>query len=183
MKRLILIAMAVLAAQGVAVAPAAEKGVNVLLAGGSEDNSIEIKLSADGRTYVIDSNGPLEIGGQVCANPPGMPTELICQAPAIAGFEVNAGAGNDVVMLGRDVPVPVTLRGGTDNDQLYGGGTGDLLVGGTGDDRLFGRPGADTLLGGDGADTLVGGAGNDLLRGGLGEDMLAGGSGANELFQ
>lgn len=183
MKRLILIAMAILAAQGAAAAPAAEKGVNVLLAGGPEDNSIEIKLSPDGRTYVIDSSGPLEIGGQVCANPPGMPTELICQAPMIAGFEVNAGAGNDVVMLGRDLPVPVTLRGGTGNDELFGGSAGDLLLGGVGDDRLVGRPGADSLLGGDGVDTLIGGAGNDLLRGGTAEDVLLGGSGANELFQ
>lgn len=183
MKKLILIAMAILAAQGAAVAPAAEKGVNVLLAGGSEDNWIEIKLSADGRTYVIDSSGPLEIGGQVCANPPGMPTELVCQAPMIAGFEVNAGAGNDVVMLSRDLPVPATLRGGAGNDQLSGGGAGDLLVGGADGDRLYGRPGADTLLGGDGTDALIGGAGNDLLRGGPAEDVLAGGSGANELFQ
>ncbi|HSK51028.1 MAG TPA: hypothetical protein VK889_11125 [Solirubrobacterales bacterium] len=175
--------MAILAVQGAATAPAAEKGVNVLLAGGPEDNAIEIKLSADGRAYVIDSNGPLEIGGQVCANPPGMPTELICQATMIAGFEVNAGAGNDVVMLGRDVPVAVTLRGGAGNDQLFGGSGGDLLVGGDGVDRLYGRPGADTLLGGDGVDTLLGGAGNDLLRGGPAEDVLAGGSGVNELFQ
>jgi Ca2+-binding RTX toxin-like protein len=183
MKRLVLIAVAVLSVQGAVPALAAEKGVNVLLAGGSEDNSIAIDLGPDGRTYVIDSTGPLEIGGQVCANPPGQPTELVCQAAAIAGFEVNAGGGSDTIALGRDVPAPATIRGGAGNDELIGGAGGDSLFGGAGDDLLRGRGAADSLFGGEGADRLIGGSGNDLLRGGPGEDFLLGGSGANDSAQ
>jgi Ca2+-binding RTX toxin-like protein len=183
MKKLVLIALAVLAAQGAVPAAGAEKAVNVLLASGAEDNLIEIKLSADGRTYAIDSTGPLEIGGSICANPPGNPNELICQAPAIAGFEVNAGGGNDRVVIAREVMVPVTLRGGAGNDELIGGSGSDSLLGNAGNDRLVGRAGADSLMGGEGDDRLVGGSGNDLLRGGPGNDELIGGSGANDVAQ
>lgn len=183
MKKLVLIAVAVLALQGAAPVLAAEKGINVLLAGGVEDNLISIALSTDGRTYVIDSTGPLEIGGSVCANPPGNPNELVCQAPAIAGFEVNAGGGNDRIVIAREVPVPTTLRGGAGNDELIGGGSSDSLLGNSGNDRLVGRAGADSVMGGEGDDRLVGGSGNDLLRGGPGNDELVGGSGANDVAQ
>jgi hypothetical protein len=183
MKKMIFIAVALLAAQAAVPALAAEKSLNVLLAGGAEDSAIEINLSPDGRSYVIDSIVPLEVGGEVCVNPPGMPTELVCQAAAIGSFEVNAGAGNDKVVVAREVPIPVTFRGGSGNDELLGGGAGDKLLGGDGDDRLVGRGGADSLLGGDGSDRLVGCSGNDLLRGGPGEDVLLGGSGANDLVQ
>jgi hypothetical protein len=180
MKKLILIAAAVIAALGAAPAPAAEKGVTLLLAGGVEDAAIEIALSSDGRSYVIDSLAPLEVGAEICANPPEMPTELVCGAAAISGFEVNAGGGNDSVIVAREVPVPVTLRGGAGDDNLVGGAAGDSLLGGAGNDRLVGRAGADSLLGGEGNDRLVGCSGNDLLRGGPGEDVLLGGSGAND---
>ena len=65
---------------------------------------------------MIDSIVPLEVGGTVCANPPGKPNELICQAASIGGFEVNAGAGDDTVGVAANVPVPVTLRGGAGDD-------------------------------------------------------------------
>ncbi|HEV7769276.1 MAG TPA: hypothetical protein VGO66_01315 [Solirubrobacterales bacterium] len=183
MKKMILIAVTVLAAQAAVPAPAAERSLNILLAGGSEENSIEIRLSPDGRTYVIDSVVPLEVGGEVCVNPPGMPTELVCQAMAIGGFEVNAGGGNDKVIVAREVPISVSLRGGSGNDELIGGAGADSLLGGPGDDRLVGRGGTDSLVGGDGNDRLIGCSGNDLLRGGPGEDVLLGGSGANDIVQ
>lgn len=183
MKKMVLIAAAVLAAQAAVPALAAEKSITVLLAGGSEANSITIALSPDGRSYVIDSLVPLEVGGDVCSNPPGNANELVCQAMAIGGFEVNAGGGDDSVVVAREVPVSVTLRGGTGSDELIGGGAGDTLVGSAGDDRLVGRAGADTLLGGTGSDRLVGCSGNDLLRGGPDKDVILGGSGANDAIQ
>lgn len=183
MKKMILIAVALLAAQGAVAAPAAEKSLTLLLAGGPEENRIEITLSPDGRSYVIDSVVPLEVGGEVCVNPPGMPTELICQATAIGGFEVNAGAGSDIVALAREITVPITLRGGAGNDELFAAAGGDMLIGGSGNDRLIARGGADSVLGGEGSDRLVGGSGNDLLRGGPGDDVLIGGSGVNDLAQ
>jgi hypothetical protein len=183
MKKTILIAISMLATQAPLLAHAESSPVDVLLAGGPEANTIGITLSPDGREYVIDSTVPLEVGGSVCANPPGNSYELICQAPEVSGFEVNSGEGNDTVRVAREVPIAVTLRGGPGDDTLIGGAGADMLVGGSGNDRLVGRGGADSLYGGPGDDTLIGGPGNDVLRGGPGQDTLIGGPGSNELQQ
>jgi hypothetical protein len=184
MKRAILIAMTVLVAAAAATTPAAAKqSLTVLLAGGAEESQITIALSADGRTYVIDSVAPLEVGGDICWHPEGMPNELLCGATSIGGFEVNAGAGDDSVTVAREVPIPVTLRGGPGADRLVGGGAGDKLTGGPDSDVLIGRAGDDSLFGGPGDDRLVGCSGNDLLHGGSGVDALLGGSGKNQVVQ
>jgi len=182
MKRAILIvALAAIAAVAAPSAPA-KPSLTVLLAGGAEESDINIALSPDGRSYVIDSLAPLEVGGEICVHPEAQPTRLICEAPPIGGFEVNAGAGDDSVVVAGEIPVPVTLRGGPGMDRLAGGGAGDKLVGGAGDDVLVGRSGHDSLFGGPGDDRLLGGAGWDLLRGEAGVDTLLGGSGRNTLL-
>jgi len=183
MKKAILIgamaAIAALAAPGALAKPS----LTVLLAGGVEESRISIALSPDGRSYLIDSVAPLEVGGEICSNPEGEPNRLVCAAPPIGGFEVNAGAGDDSVMVAREVPVPVTLRGGPGIDRLVGGGVGDKLVGGPDDDVLIGRAGHDSLFGGPGNDRLVGCSGNDLLNGGSGVDTVLGGSGRNAVSE
>ncbi|HYJ21770.1 MAG TPA: hypothetical protein VEW07_07095 [Solirubrobacterales bacterium] len=181
MKRAILTAMTVLVAWAAPSAHAAEPSLTVLLTGGPEANTITIALSPDGRTYVIDSVVPLEIGGNVCWHPEGQPNELVCEATAIAGFEVNAGGGDDSVTVAPEVPIAVTLRGGPGHDRLVGGGAADKLVGGAGDDQLIGRAGSDSIFGGSGNDRLIGGVGNDILHGDSGEDVLLGGPGLNSL--
>jgi hemolysin type calcium-binding protein len=181
MKRAILIgAMAAIAAVTAPSAPA-KPSLTVLLAGGAEESQISIGLSPDGRDYVIDSLVPLEVGGEICSHPEGRPNQLLCAAPPIGGFEVNVGAGDDAVAVARDVPVPVTLRGGPGADRLVGGAAGDKLVGGPGDDILVGWGGHDSLFGGPGADRILGCSGNDILRGEAGADTLIGGTGKNTL--
>jgi len=182
MKRAILMATMVLAAWTATAAPAAEPKLTVLLAGGVEESAISITLSSDGRSYVIDSLAQLEVGGDVCWHPEAMETELLCAASSIGGFEVNAGGGDDSVVVAREIPIPVTLRGGPGNDRLVGGGADDRLVGGSGEDILVGRAGADSLFGGSGNDRLIGGSGDDQLHGDSGEDILLGGSGRNQLL-
>jgi len=181
MKKAILTAMALLAAMAAGTAHAAEP-LNVLLAGGSEENKITISVSADGRSYVIDSSAPLEIGGEVCWHPEGLETELLCEAAAIGGFEVNAGAGDDHVVVDPKVRIPVTLRGGPGNDRMDGGGGADKLIGGPGNDILNGHGGNDSLFGGPDDDFLLGGSGDDILSGGPGDDRLRGQSGVNQLI-
>jgi hemolysin type calcium-binding protein len=183
MKKAILIAVSIVALCAPLFARAETAPIVVLLAGGSETNMIGISLSPDGRSYLISSIFPLEVGGTVCWHPPETQNELICQATAISGFEVNAGGGDDTVGVAGNVPVPVTMRGGGGADRLTGGGGPDKLIGGPGNDRLAGRGGADALYGGSGDDVLYGGSGNDALWGGPGQDSLVGGSGANELHQ
>lgn len=182
MKKLLLISFALLALMLPGTAPA-KQSYTVLLAGGAEESDIRIWLSADGREYVIDSIAELEVGGTVCSHPEEMPNELICDAPSIAGFEVNAAGGDDRVTVAKDVAIPVTMRGGPGDDTLLGGGGSDKLIGGPGDDRLVGWRGADLLYGGPGDDALVGGPGRDVLRGGPGTDTLASGPGEDVVRQ
>jgi hypothetical protein len=182
MKKAILIAIAATAALAAQPAAATEQ-LTLLISGGSEQNVLDVKLSPDGRYYLIDSMSPLEVGATVCTHPEGIESRLSCEAMAIYGFEVNAGGGDDSVIISSKVPAAVTLRGGPGDDHLYGGASSDRLVGGKGDDTLIGRALHDALFGGPGKDELVGGPGSDVLNGGPGEDELLGGSGQNQIIQ
>ncbi len=186
MKKAILILLTVLMAQAGAIAHAGAptaSSYTVVLAGGAAQNMMRIWLTPDGRSYVIDSVVPLEVGGTICVNPPDIQNELICNAPSVAGFEVNAGSGNDSIAVSSSVSIPVTMRGGGGNDALLGGGGPDKLIGGEGNDSLNGRAGDDLVYGGPGNDSLFGGGGNDVLRGGTGQDSLGGGAGENSIRQ
>jgi RTX calcium-binding nonapeptide repeat (4 copies) len=180
MKRAILIAITVMAACAAPVANAAERELNVLLTGGPEANVLEVKLSPDGRSYLIDSLGPLEAGGGICTHPEAAPHELVCEAAPIASFEINVGSGNDSAIISPKITVPATLRGGPGNDRLRGGGGGDKLVGGPGDDALAGYGSEDWIFGGSGDDWLYGGPGADRLNGGPGADFMRGGPGEDQ---
>ena len=135
MKKLTLILLAILALGTPAIGHAAPKTYTVLLAGGDEANTINIWLTPDGREYVIDSVVQLDVGGAICAHPEGDPNELICNAPLIAGFEVNVGGGEDRVAVAKEISIPVTIRGGAGSDSLFGGSGPDKLIGGDGNDR------------------------------------------------
>lgn len=179
----LLTALAVPTALGDERVPADQRSLTVLFTGGAEDNEIVVRLSEDGRSYVVDSVAVLEVGGEVCVHPDRNPFRLICEAKPISGFEVNAGRGDDRVVIGRDVPVPVTLRGGPGDDRLLGGSESDKLVGGAGADLLVGRGGDDRLYGGPGDDKLVGASGDDLLRGGPGRDRYFPGGGEDRIVR
>jgi hypothetical protein len=185
MKKAILIMLAILAAQTAPFAHAETEPTTytVVIAGGGEQNKIHIWLTPDGHSYVIDSIAPLAVGGNVCENAPGIPNELLCQAPLVAGFELNGGSREDVVVVSRAVSAPVTMHGASGNDILVGGGGPDKLIGGDGNDQLLGRGGDDVLIGGPGNDSLSGGSGEDVLRGGPGSDVVNGGSGINNVRQ
>jgi Ca2+-binding RTX toxin-like protein len=182
MKKAILIAVVVLAVLPIGFARAEAGPVTLLISGDAEDSTLQISLSPDGREYLILSTVPLEVGGNLCSHPEEVPTELFCKASAIAGFEVNAGGGSDTIAFTSDIPVPVTVRGGSEGDRLSGGGASDKIIGGPGDDVLTGRRGDDWMLGGPGVDSLAGGPGNDQLRGGPDKDKLLGGPGHNDLL-
>jgi Ca2+-binding RTX toxin-like protein len=175
MKKAILISLALFSV-GI-MAPAAQASYTVLLAGGAASNVIKIWLTEDGRNYVIDSIVPLEVGGELCANPEGNPNELVCPAPPIAGFEVNADGGDDRISVSKNVTIPVTMRGGSGSDVLSGGKGPDKLIGGGGDDRLIGWWGADVLAGGPGDDVHIGGPGDDSIFSGRGDDVMRPGGG------
>lgn len=183
MKKSILIVLMLFAAL-IAPAAHAEGGPLTLLINGSGANdAFSITLAPDGREYRIVSTVELEAGGDICSHAEEAPNELSCKATAIAGFEINAGRGDDSVTLEPDIPIPATLRGGAGRDRLAGAAIADKILGGPGPDVLSGRRGDDLLIGGPGDDRLVGGQGNDRLQGGPGTDLLVGGPGQNSLLQ
>jgi Ca2+-binding RTX toxin-like protein len=181
MKKATLILSVLLVALAAPVAHA-ETTYTVVLAGGSTQNSIHIWPTPDGRSYIIDSAAPLEVGGTVCENTPGTPNQLTCKAPLVAGFEINGGEGDDTFSVSSAIELPVTMRGGGGNDTLVGGSGPDKLIGGEGNDKIAGRGGSDLLYGGPGNDELLGGSGNDVLRGGS-TDVMNGGTGHNTLIR
>jgi len=183
MKKSILTMLAILAALAVPSASAEPTSYTVVLAGGAAQNMIHIWLSPDGTSYVIDSVVALEVGGEVCENAPENPNELLCKAPLVAGFEVNAGPGDDKVSVSNAIEIPVTMRGGSGRDVLAGGAGADKLIGGAGNDRLYGGPGNDVIYGGPGNDLLNGGPGDDVLHGGAGHDSFGSLSGHDAVRQ
>lgn len=179
MKKLLLLTIVALLACSATAAAAPEKSVTILLTAGPGDDVFDVKLSQDGRNYLIDSLSPLEAGGGICVHEEGSEHELTCEAKPIGGFEANGGPGNDAIIISPKITVPATLRGGPGRDRLRAGGGADKIVGGTGNDQLLGEGGNDWLFGGGGEDLLIGGTGNDRLVGGAGADFLNGGPGTD----
>ncbi|MDP9175500.1 MAG: hypothetical protein M3O30_16785 [Planctomycetota bacterium] len=95
---------------------------------------------------------------------------------------VNAGAGNDTVVMAPDLTVAAVLNGGPGNDSLLAGAGNTTLNGGGGADTLVGGAGNDSLVGGGGNDLLEGGSGSNVLWGGFGNDTILGGSTTNVIF-
>jgi Ca2+-binding RTX toxin-like protein len=111
---------------------------------------------------------------------------------------VDAGTGDDYVLIGQDLP-GATLNGGDGDDTLIGTGTADSIEGGdgndvikagggddivncgAGNDQVIGEGGRDTIHGDDGNDRLDGGGGNDAVYGDTNDDRLYGGDGNDRL--
>jgi hypothetical protein len=126
--------------------------------------------------------------------------------PAIAGIQVFADGGDDIVRVGsgvaaRDITLQqstIYLGGGNDfarvggqrstvfgeqgDDLVIGGAADDTIYGGLGNDRLYGSGGPDRIFGDDGNDLIGGGDGNDSqLFGGAGNDTISGGRGNDRI--
>lgn len=90
---------------------------------------------------------------------------------SVTSIHADMGAGNDHVVIGKNVKLPCVLIGARGNDYLEGGTRDDILSGGAGDDVLFGGYG-------NGEDLMFGGPGNehDIYGVTLGDTLLSGGS-------
>ena len=82
-------------------------------------------------------------------------TKLLGTYGPVAQIDVNAGAGNDTVVVDPRITLPTVLDGGPGNDRLRGGSGPNTLIGGPGNDVLTGTPGRDTLSGGPGRNSTV----------------------------
>ena len=82
MKKAILITLAMLAAQAARRSRTPKPTYTVVLAGGPAQNTIRIWLTPDGRSYVIDSVVPLEVGGDGLRKPARNPERADLQGAA-----------------------------------------------------------------------------------------------------
>lgn len=78
-------------------------------------------------------------------------------------IRVFGSDGDDTIVVGSGVSVPLWITGGKGNDLIIGGSGADIIDGGEGNDIIAGGAGRDLLIGGDGHDLIVGDAGDDVI--------------------
>jgi Ca2+-binding RTX toxin-like protein len=95
---------------------------------------------------------------------------------------LNAGAGNDTIVVNTAQLRGITVNGEDGNDIITGSPDDDILNGGAGNDTLNGNGGDDRISGNTGADTMNGDAGNDVMvwNPGDGSDVMNGGAGGGD---
>jgi Ca2+-binding RTX toxin-like protein len=126
----------------------------------------------------VDLNGT---SGQIDVSINGAAAGSFDPAALTGGIHVNAGGGNDTVVIGPTVTLATVIRGGKGNDSLTGGGGSDDIDGESGRDTVDGGAGDDTVHGGAGGDDVSGGADDDTVRGDAGADTVRGGDGSDDL--
>ena len=104
--------------------------------------------------------------------------------PAWPVYEIviNAGRGDDDIIVDPKFPIPVRIDAGPGHDDIRSGAGNDIIFAGSGNDHVFSGAGDDDIFGGSGNDFLLGGDGNDNLEGNAGKDRLIGGSGNDDLL-
>ena len=102
--------------------------------------------------------------------------EFTAHRAAFDKIEVRGGGGDDrlFVQYTGSYELPITLDGGSGNDDLRGGAFAETLIGGTGDDDADGNLGTDTIRLGAGNDRFNWDPGdsNDTVEGETGTDTL-----------
>ncbi|MEL6896030.1 MAG: tandem-95 repeat protein, partial [Planctomycetota bacterium] len=97
----------------------------------------------------------------------------------VQSIQINAGGGDDKVLVAHDIAISVNVDGGHGNDLIKTGSGDDNIVDMFGDNKIISRAGADTINTGDGRDWVDSGSGNDLVRTGAGRDVIYAGQGAD----
>ena len=94
--------------------------------------------------------------------------------PALTSMDASGLAGAIRFSLKNAVSAPVTLKGGSGNDELAAASAQAAVTidGGSGDDVIIGGTKADTLSGGSGNDFIITGTGADIVDVGSGTDTV-----------
>ena len=102
--------------------------------------------------------------------------EFTAHRAAFDKVEVRGGGGDDrlFVQYAGSLPLPITLDGGSGNDDLRGGAFAETLIGGIGDDVADGNLGVDSVKLGAGNDRFNWDPGdsNDIVEGETGTDTI-----------
>jgi len=103
-------------------------------------------------------------------------------ADSIVGFTNAVGTEFADNIIGTDLNIGNSLKGGKGNDTISGNNGPDFVLGGAGNDKVRGGNGDDTLKGQGGKDNIRGSGGADDIFGGKGKDYCLGGGG-NDLIK
>lgn len=208
------------------------QSIDIELHGGSDQVTIDPDLEARLRVDLGEGNNTFSSGGMELSRlmtgsgndtialsvvsdrggirPPittGAGNDSITLGDQLVGIELNAGDGDDTVLLGAGDEMRVhggngndqitataghteldgeagndTINGGSDRDDIDGGDGNDVIDAGGGNDVVETGDGLNTAMGGAGDDTLLGGILADSLVGGDGNDSLGAGNGDNTVF-
>jgi hypothetical protein len=170
--------------------------INNVNQGPSSDN---ITITRDGDNIVVSVDVGVDVPGTGTGRALNDQQDAFVSvfgAGQVRSISVLAGGGNDRIVIGRDVNVPITVSDGAGDDfvdfsQSSVGvtytpdGGNDTVLGTPFNDTFFSGVGNDTFLGGGGSDTFnwSPGDGNDVIEGGDGNDVLVfNGSGLAETF-
>jgi Ca2+-binding RTX toxin-like protein len=93
--------------------------------------------------------------------------------------DFKLGAGNDTLVVDKNVNATIHAEGGSGNDVMIGGSGTNIFSGGSGDDVLVGGKGNNYFDGGRGDDLLIGGGGVNVMDGGRGDDTIVNTGGIN----
>jgi RTX calcium-binding nonapeptide repeat (4 copies) len=154
--------LAVAAALGLAVVPAAALGSSVAIdstvltykAALTEQNRLTITRDTSSADPIYNLTDPgIGISGTPpCAGTVGFATCTTTPSAPVTAISVALDDNDDsATIFSLD---PTTIAGGTGDDILTGGTGNDTLLGETGNDQLDGGAGADILDGGPGVDTV-----------------------------
>ncbi|HEY6890055.1 MAG TPA: Ig-like domain-containing protein [Solirubrobacter sp.] len=147
-----------------------ESGTLTYTASPGHANSIAVNSLLGTVAISVTDDDLIAAGPGGCVAVTGLPSDSAYACAGVSRVVIDAGDLGDSVTASDIVGVPLTLDGGSGDDNLRGGGAGDDISGGDGQDSLFGGDGDDLLDGGNGDDTLEGEAGGDTLLGGEGLD-------------
>lgn len=108
--------------------------------------------------------------------------DLTSSSPAYTYYNVLAGAGNDAIYVGPNIPGYADVIGGDGVDTLFFVGSSATDINLSSGYAVYGIGwsfinSVENVFGGSGSDSIVGDGGNNLLNGGDGGDALTGGGG------
>ena len=134
-----------------------------VLWGTSSANNVSAFADAGGRLVLTSPEGIVEPDGPAPECIQDSPTQVSCVPSYIGAIRGDLGAGNDRFRA-IAFPIPISVAGGTGNDDIGTSGGPDVLAGGPDDDILRGNSGIDDYFGE---------GGNDVIRPGTDPDDIA----------
>ncbi len=167
-----------------------QAGGQILVTGTNKADTITVNKQADGNVKVTVNGESMMLTAEQAKNlviAGNRGDDKITVGPGLSGVMINAGAGNDAIVVSAN---GATIAGGDGNDSITVVGKGNVLKGGAGDDNINMRGNRNRADGGAGNDAMTfrgnynvgeGGDGDDRMRAIGNHNLLIGGKGDDTL--